>query len=399
MPNPWTVAELNRYVRQSLEKDARLQDIRVTGEISGLKFYPSGHWYFSLKDAAAQVSCVMWRSRAEAQRQRYQPREGDQVEAQGSATLYETRGQYQFDVTSLQPVGAGELFREYLALKARLEAEGLFAPERKRPLPRWPRVIGVVTSPAGAALRDVLNILRRRLPLARVLLAPTAVQGADAPPQIVAALEALVDFAPDVILVVRGGGALEDLWAFNSEAVARAIAASPIPVISGVGHETDFTLADFAADQRAPTPSAAAEIASPTPADDLRAALAQQHIRLAEALRRQTSAKRWVLAERQAQLKGLSPQAQLRGARQHLDDLAARLTAALTHATALQRERWRGLNQALQAISPLAVLERGYAVVSHADGRVVRRAAEVRAGEALRVRVGEGEFDVRAGPP
>jgi len=396
MPTVWTVAELNHYVRQSLEKDYRLQGLRVTGEISGLKFYPSGHWYFSLKDPSAQVSCVMWRSRAEAQRLRYQPRDGDQVEALGDATLYEARGQYQFDVSSLQPAGAGELYREFLALKAKLEAEGLFAPERKRALPRWPQTIGLVTSPAGAALRDVLNILRRRLPLARVILSPTPVQGADAPGQIVAALEALAAFAPDVILVVRGGGALEDLWAFNSEVVARAIAASPIPVVSGVGHETDFTLADFAADLRAPTPSAAAELASQISVEDLGAAVAQQRERLAEALTRLIGVKRGALVEQQAQLRGLSPQAQLRGARQHLDDLTARLATSLAHGVTLRRERWNGLRQALTSVNPLAVLARGYAVVSHADGRVVRRAQEVAPGEPLHVRVSEGEFDVNA---
>jgi exodeoxyribonuclease VII large subunit len=394
MPDIWTVAELNHYVRQSLEKDYRLKGLRVTGEISGLKVYPSGHWYFSLKDPAAQISCVMWRGRAEVQRSRYHPRDGDQVEALGDATLYEARGQFQFDVASLQPAGAGELYREFLALKARLEAEGLFAPERKRPLPRQPRLIGVVTSPAGAALRDVLNILRRRLPLARVILSPSPVQGPEAPPQIVAALEALAEFEPEVILVVRGGGALEDLWAFNSEAVVRAIAASPAPVISGVGHETDFTLADFAADLRAPTPSAAAELASPVSAEELGASLAQQTARLAEALRRLLEAKRWTLAERQAQLKGLSPQAQLRGARQHLDDLTARLATGLAHMVTLRRERWNGLRQALYVVSPMAVLERGYAVVSHADGQVVRRALEVAPAEQLHVRVSEGEFDV-----
>jgi exodeoxyribonuclease VII large subunit len=396
MPTVWSVGELNHYVRQSLEKDIRLQDLRVTGEVSSLKLYPSGHWYFTLKDAAAQVSCVMWRSRADAQRLRYQPRDGDQVEAVGNITLYEVRGQYQFDVMLLQPVGAGELYREFLALKARLEAEGLFAEERKRPLPRWPATIGLVTSPAGAALRDVLNILRRRLPLARVILSPTPVQGADAPPQIVAALEALARFVPDVILVVRGGGSLEDLWAFNSEAVARAIAASPVPVISGVGHETDFTLADFAADLRAPTPSAAAELASQISVEDLAATVAEQRARLAEALGRLIGVRRGTLAERRARLWGLSPQAQLRGARQHVDDLTARLATALAHMVTLKRERWHGLSQALSGVNPLAVLARGYAVVSHADGRVVRKAQEVVPGEPLHVRVSEGEFDVNA---
>jgi exodeoxyribonuclease VII large subunit len=395
MPNAWTVSDLNRYVRQSLEKDYRLKGARVTGEISGFKAYPSGHWYFTLKDEAAQVNCVMWRSRAEAQRLRHQPRDGDRVEATGDVTLYEARGQFQFDVAWLQPAGAGELYREFLELKAKLEAEGLFAPERKRPLPRQPRVIGLVTSPAGAALRDMLNILCRRLPLARVILAPAAVQGAEAPSQIAAALEAITAFAPDVIIVARGGGALEDLWAFNAEAVARAIAAAPVPVVSGVGHETDFTLADFAADIRAPTPSAAAELVSPAPVADLKSGLEQLAARLAEALSSLTHEKRWALSARQARLAGLSPQAQLRHARQRLDDLTVRAAAAMTHRLALEREHWHGLRQALHSVSPLAVLQRGYAVVSHASGAVVRRAGEVTAGEPLHVRVSEGKFEVK----
>ena len=337
----------------------------------------------------------MWRSRAEAQKFRYQPRDGDKVEAHGDVTLYEVRGQFQFDTAWLQPTGAGELYGEFLALKAKLEAEGLFALERKRALPRQPRLIGLVTSPAGAALRDMVNILRRRLPLARVILAPAAVQGAEAPPQIVTALQAVAACAPDVIIVARGGGALEDLWAFNAEIVVRAIAAAPVPVISGVGHETDFTLADFAADVRAPTPSAAAELVSPVPVEELKSGLQQLDVRLAEALSNLAREKRWALAEHQARLLGLSPQAQLRHTRQRLDDLTARAAAAVTHSLALERERWHGLRQALNGVSPLAVLQRGYAVVSHASGAVVRRADEVTASEPLHVRVSAGEFEVK----
>ena len=396
MAEAWSVSELNRYVRQSLEKDFRLQGVRVTGEVSGFRAYPSGHWYFTLKDEAAQVSCVLWRNRAE--KLGFTPRDGDAVEAQGNVTLYETRGQYQLDVAWLQRAGEGELYREFTRLKARLEAEGLFAPERKRPLPAWPRTIGLVTSPAGAALRDMLNVIRRRFPMAEVLLSPTPVQGDDAPPQIVAALHALADARPDVIIVARGGGSLEDLWAFNDERVARAMAAMPVPVVSGVGHETDFTIADFVADVRAPTPSAAAELVTPS-RDQLGYQVNALAAQMAGALSSAIRDKRLSLREQSAQLKALSPQARLANARQHVDDLLARAAVAMTHRLALERERWNGLAQALNGVSPLAVLSRGYAVVSHPDGKVVRKASEVKSGDPLRVRVSEGEFGVEVQNP
>jgi len=393
MAEAWSVSELNRYVRQSLEKDFRLQGVRVNGEISGFRAYPSGHWYFTLKDDAAQVSCVLWRNRAE--KLGFTLRDGDAVEAQGNVTLYETRGQYQLDVAWLERGGEGELYREFVRLKARLEAEGLFAPERKRPLPEWPRTIGLVTSPAGAALRDLLNVIRRRFPMADVILSPTPVQGDDAPPQIVAALHALAESArPDVIIVARGGGSLEDLWAFNDERVARALAAMPVPVVSGVGHETDFTIADFVADVRAPTPSAAAELVTPS-RDQLRNQVNALAAQMAEALSSALHDKRTSLREQSAQLKALSPQARLANARQHVDDLLARAAVAMTHRLALERERWNGLAQALNGVSPLAVLSRGYAIVTQPDGTVVRKASEVKSGDPLRVRVSEGEFGVQ----
>ncbi len=394
MPDGWTITELNRYVRQSLESDWRLQNVRVWGEISGFKAYPSGHWYFSLKDARAQVNCVMWRTRAE--RQSYLPRDGDAVEAHGNVTLYEARGQFQLDVAWLQLAGEGELYREFVRLKARLEAEGLFDPARKRPLPTRPQIIGLVTSPAGAALRDVLNVLRRRTPLAHVILSPTPVQGAEAPPQIVQALQACASCSPrpEVIIVARGGGSLEDLWGFNDEAVVRAIAESPIPVVSGVGHETDVTLADFVADLRAPTPSAAAELVSAISADDLRVWLRQQTERLAEAMGRIVDAQRWSLAEKQAHLTGLSPHALVRNARQRLDDLSTRTAVALVHRSKLERERVNRLTQALNNVSPVVVLSRGYALVTDTDGAVVRSASAVQPGDPLHVRVDEGEFGV-----
>jgi exodeoxyribonuclease VII large subunit len=394
MADVWSVSDLNRYARQLLETDFRLQGVRVQGEISEFKAYPSGHWYFALKDSGALLRCVMWRNRAEKQRTAYLPREGDAVEATGNVTLYEVRGQFQLDVAGLQPAGEGELYREFVRLKAQLEAEGLFAPERKRPLPERPRLIGLVTSPAGAALRDMLNVIRRRYPIAEVVLAPCAVQGADAPPQIVAALAALARLRPDVIIAGRGGGSLEDLWAFNDERVARAIAACPVPVVSAVGHETDFTIADFAADLRAPTPSAAAELVTPDGAQ-LRAEVRRLAAQMAGLLQTDVQDQRWALKEVQARLKGLSPQATLASARQRLDDTFARAAAAMAHRAALERERWNGLRQALNGVSPLAVLGRGYAVVTTPAGAVVRRARNVKSGDPLQVRVSEGEFGVR----
>jgi exodeoxyribonuclease VII large subunit len=389
-PETWSVTDLNRYVRQSLEADYRLKNVTVAGEISGFKAYPSGHWYFTLKDAGAQVNCVLWRARAA--RQAFTPRDGDAVTATGHITLYEQRGQFQFDVATLERAGQGDLFREFELLKARLRAEGLFD-RPKRDLPRLPRVIGLVTSPAGAALRDMLNILRRRLPLARVILSPTPVQGAEAPPQIIEALQRLIQHQPDVVIIGRGGGALEDLWCFNDEGVARAIAALPIPTISGVGHEVDFTIADFVADVRAPTPSAAAELITAISVDDLRAGVDGFAAQLTEALSQAVQAKRWALAERQARLLGLSPRAQLSQARQRLAHARTRSGQALRHHLQLERERLNGLVQALNTISPLAVLGRGYALVTHRDGALVRRADEVQMGETLRVRVSQGEFE------
>ena len=390
-PETWSVTDLNRYVRQSLEADYRLQNVTVAGEISGFKAYPSGHWYFTLKDAGAQVNCVLWRARAA--RQAFTPRDGDAVRATGHITLYEQRGQFQFDIASLERDGQGDLYRQFEQLKARLKSEGLFD-RPKRDLPRFPRVIGLVTSPAGAALRDMLNILRRRLPLARVILSPTPVQGADAPPQIIEALKRVIQYDPDVVIVARGGGSLEDLWCFNDEGLARAMAALPVPTVSGVGHEIDFTIADFVADLRAPTPSAAAELITAISLDDLRAGVDAFSAQLTDTLSQTVQSKRWALAERQARLLGLSPRAQLAHVRQHLADTMTRSDRALRHRLQLEVERLNGLRQALNDVSPLAVLGRGYALVTQADGRLVRRASEVQAGEALRVRVSQGEFGV-----
>jgi exodeoxyribonuclease VII large subunit len=257
-----------------------LQDLWLEGEVSNWKHAPSGHIYFTLKDEAASIRCAMWRSNI--QRAAYLPAgDGEAVLAHGYVSVYEPQGVYQFYVDDVQPVGLGSLYARFEQLKARLQAEGLFDADRKRSLPHFPRRIGVVTSPSGAVLRDILNVLRRRYPLAEVIVAPTLVQGPEAPAQIVRALERVGQVpGVDVIILARGGGSLEDLWAFNDEAVARAIVAAPVPVVSGVGHETDFTIADFAADLRAPTSSAAAELVTPD-----RAALRQQVERAASTAR------------------------------------------------------------------------------------------------------------------
>ncbi len=393
-PRRWTVSEINRYLRQQFEADYRLQDLWVEGEVANLSRPSSGHLYFTLKDAGAALRCVMWRTGVA--RQSYRPEDGAAVAVRGRLSVYEAGGQYQLYAEEIQALGAGALFQQFEALKRRLEAEGLFDEARKRPPPAWPRRIGLVTSPTGAALRDVLNTLRRRFPLALVILAPTPVQGAEAPPRIVEALRALNTHSrPDVILLARGGGAIEDLWAFNDERVARAIAESAAPVISGVGHETDFTIADFVADRRAPTPTAAAELATPD-LTEVRAALQAAAGELAGALAGLLRQQRWRLTALTARLPGLSPAIRLAGARQRVDELSLRAAAEVGHGLRLRREQLNGLVAALHNVSPLNVLARGYALVTLGpDGAVVKSAAQVQPGDALRVQVSDGAFDAR----
>ena len=392
---PYTVSQLTGHIRRLIESEPELSDLWVEGEVSNFSRASSGHCYFTLKDAGSQINCVMWRS--VANRQVSLPAGGDLVLAHGRVSVYEAGGRYQLYVDKIQPAGVGNLYLEFERLKARLETEGLFDPERKRPLPSFPRCIGVVTSPTAAALRDILNVLGRRYPLARVLLSPTQVQGDAAPPQIVAALAALnARDDVDVIIVARGGGSLEDLWAFNDERVARAVAGSRLPLICGVGHESDFSLADFAADLRAPTPSAAAEMVAPDRAE-LRAQVAGLALALTAALQIIIEEQRWRLAEQARALKHLSPAAQLAQARQRVDDLAARAEAATRHDLALRRERLGGLLGQLVGVSPLGTLERGYAIVRRREGgAVVRSVKQVAPGDALAVRVTDGEFEAEA---
>lgn len=389
----WSVTDLTRYLRQLLENDRQLQDIWVLGEVSNFSRPSSGHIYFTLKDETSSLRCVMWRTAVI--RQAFIPRDGDAVEVHGSLGIYEISGTYQLYADLIRPTGEGILYQEFLRLKARLEAEGLFDPARKRPIPRWPQRIGIVTSPTGAALRDILNTIRRRYPLVEVTLAPTPVQGEEAPGGIVAALKALNRLVePDVILLARGGGSIEDLWAFNDEGVARAIVASQAPVISGVGHETDFTISDFAADLRAPTPTAAAELATPHQSD-LRQAIRDLLERLERGAAARLALPRWQLNELDRRLLMVSPAAQLRTDRQRLDELSHSSQVAVLHSLRLQRERLLGLKQRLDGLSPQAVLRRGYAIVQHPDGRLVQRVVQVSPGDPLKVRVSDGDFGVR----
>lgn len=388
----WTPGELNRHVRQLLEGDYRLQDLWVAGEIANLSQPASGHLYFSLTDGSANLRCVIWRSEAEGLARL--PRDGEAVEVHGHLSVYEAGGQYQLYADRIRLAGEGELFQEFMRLKQKLEGEGLFDPERKRSLPRWPKRVGVVTSPTGAALRDVLNVLSRRYPLVEVVLSPTPVQGEAAPAAIAQALAALE--ACDVVLLVRGGGSMEDLWAFNTEQVVRAVAASRAPVISGIGHETDVILADFAADRRAPTPSAAAELATPDRLD-----LVVEIGELTRGLSRAWQGRRQVLRQRlgevRAALAPLAPQARLAGARQRLDELASRTALSLRHRLSLRRAEVEALAQTLQAIGPLQVLGRGYALVRlSADEALVRSVSQVNPGAGLQVQVSDGSFSAQA---
>ncbi len=388
----WTVGDLTAYIRELFELDYRLQDVRVEGEISNFTQARSGHLYFTLKDENAQLKCVMWRSNAE--RLRFRPSDGDAIVARGHISVYEVGGVYQLYTQSLSPTGRGDLALAFERLKQRLAEEGLFDPEHKQPLPRFPRKIGVVTSADAAALRDILNVLRRRSPFLSVLIAPALVQGDAAPNQIVRSLQWL-DARDDVdtIIVARGGGSIEDLWAFNDEGVVRAIFAAHHPVISGVGHETDFTIADFVADVRAPTPSAAAELAAPDVAE-LRPHVQTLGTAVYRHMQTILEQERWQVQSLVRSLRHLGPQARLAGSRQQVDGLTGRLEQAIVRHLERRRGRLDMARARLNAVGPLATLSRGYAIVRREDdGRIVRSVGDVTAGDQLRVRVADGSFD------
>lgn len=386
-----TVSQLTFRIRKLLEDSPELRDVWVSGEVSNLSRPASGHIYFTLKDKNASLKCVMWKT--EAARTRPILQEGSAVEVHGKIAVYEPQGQYQLIASLIQAKGEGALYQEFLRLKAMLEAEGLFASERKREIPEFPKMIGIVTSATGAALRDMLNTIRRRQPLAKVILAPSPVQGVDAPPALVNAIQSLNLQSPDVILVARGGGSIEDLWAFNDERVVRAVAASQVPIISGVGHETDFTLTDFAADLRAPTPTAAAELATQITLDDLKADLTFHASRLTDLISGLLSDHQTFLSAITARLKYVSPERRIQSEFQLLDELARRNATALKHSIQLQSARVDGISKRLQSLNPAGVLARGYAIITRKeDGKVVSQVLDAK-GE-LTVRVSDGEFDV-----
>ena len=382
-----TVTALNRLVRQLIE-DA-LGTLWVEGEISNLARPSSGHIYFSLKDANAQVRCAMFRQ--STRRLGFEPDNGLQVLVRARVGLYEPRGEYQLVVEHMEPAGAGALRQRFEALKAKLAAEGLFDVERKRPLPKVPSRIGVITSPTGAALRDVLIALRRRLPAVEVLIYPTTVQGEKAAPEIVAALARASERRDcDVLILTRGGGSLEDLWPFNEEIVARAIAASKIPVICGVGHETDFTIADFVADLRAPTPSQAAELAVPDGTTYL-GRLTAVGASLERFLRRRLRDEQRLLDALLHRLGRTHPGVIVRDRQQRLDEIETRLKRAIRQAVQAVVTRAKLIERGLDALSPLATLERGYAIVCRADdGTLVTRSEQVRKGSRIDVRLASG---------
>ena len=385
-----SVTQITQYLRALLESDEILQNLWVHGEISNLSLPTSGHIYFTLKDESASLRCVVWKNAALGLRVHLQ--EGTAVEAHGSIGVYERSGQYQLYVDDVRPAGEGALYQEFLRLKAKLEEEGLFAAERKRPIPTFPRLIGIVTSPSGAALQDMLNTLRARFPLAEVVLAPTAVQGVDAPPKIVKAIEQINYLAqPDVILLARGGGSLEDLWAFNDERVVRAVVASHAPVVTGIGHETDFTLADFAADLRAPTPTGAAVQATPHVAD-VRTELETIMAQFINTIQVEFANRRNALQTAQFGLEKYSPIWKLRQEEQRIDELNLRLGGSISHRLQMEKMHMVQLSSQLQSLDPQQVLRRGFAMVNDEKGVIVDSINKVITDQEVRVLLQDGHF-------
>lgn len=392
-PATWTVSELTAYIREMFELDYRLQEVEVSGEISNYTRAASGHLYFTLKDGAAQLKCVMWRSQAE--RLRFRPAEGDAVLARGRISVYDAGGVYQLYTERLTPAGRGDLALAFERLKEQLAGEGLFDAEIKKPIPRRPRKIGIVTSSGAAALRDILTVLQRRNPFVSVLIAPTLVQGDLAPPQIVRALGWLDDRDDiDLIILARGGGSIEDLWAFNDERVARAVFAARHPIISGVGHETDFTITDFVADLRAPTPSAAAELAVPDLAN-IRPYIQEATAALGAALENAIAQRRELLRGRTRFLRLLSPRRLVDADRQLIDGLTDHLGRAANRLLDRRASQLAIAQAGLAAVSPLATLARGFAIVRDAEGGLIRQVAQARPGEAITIQLTDGSFGAR----
>ena len=387
----WSVTEVNAYLKGLMEADTNLQNLWVEGEISNLSRPASGHLYFTLKDSSSSIRCVMWKNRAQAVS--FVLQDGVAVTAHGGLSVYEQRGQYQLYVDALRPRGEGALFQEFQRLKTQLEAEGLFDPERKRPVPTWPKRVGVVTSASGAAYQDMEKTLYRRYPLVEIILEPTSVQGESAPGEMIQALKRLYEIKPDLILIGRGGGSIEDLWAFNDEGLARTLAESPVPVISGVGHETDFTITDFVADLRAPTPTAAAELAVPDQVE-LRLVVSEQRKRLERAAAVSIAEGRRQAESLAEQIARVSPLSEINNGRQRVDEFLGRTERGIAGHLRSARESCLAFQARLASLNPEAILKRGYAILSGEDGATVYQVGQTSSGEKLQVRVSDGEFEV-----
>ena len=383
-----SITQINEYIRSKMDSDALLNGVAVRGEISNYKVYPSGHHYFTLKDEGAALKCVMFKGNA--MRLRFRPDNGMKVIAMGKISVYPRDGAYQLYCTAMAMDGIGDLYAAFEQLKKKLEAQGLFDPSHKKPLPKYPGTIGIVTSSAGAAVHDMLRILRKRYPLARVRLLPVRVQGVEAPDEIAGAIRyANMHRLADLLIVGRGGGSIEDLWAFNDERVAHAIYQSDIPVISAVGHEPDVTISDFVADLRAATPSNAAELAVPDQ-DALRQTLDATSSAMATALSRQLTA-----ARRQYQLLSAHPALQspvgyLEQRRKSLALLTNRLVSAQNQSIHKAKNQYIGMTAKLDAMSPLKVLTRGYAMAQTSDGAVLRSVSQVNSGDEIKISVSDG---------
>ena len=389
----YEVSQINEYLRARFEEDAFLSELLIRGEISNYKLYPSGHHYFTLKDAQGALRCVMFRG--SAMRLRFRPENGMKVIAGGRISVFPRDGAYQLYCTSLTPDGVGDLHVAFEQLKAKLQAEGLFTPERKQPLPRYPHRIAIITSSAGAALHDMLRILRKRYPLTEVVLLAVRVQGAEAPAEIAAALRYANRFrVADLIITGRGGGSIEDLWAFNDERVARAIAASEIPVISAVGHEPDVTISDYVADLRAATPSNAAELAVPD-AEEFLASLATAGTRIDRAEEKKLARCADRLRELASRRIMTSPMAYVDQKRMELDYASEKLATAAHRKFSKKREEYISLASKLDALSPLKVLTRGYSVATTESGELVKSVKQVSNGDRLSLRLSDGSIACR----
>ena len=385
--NTLTVGELNRYVKMLMDNDALLSAVSVRGEISNLKYHSSGHLYFTLKDGEAEISAVMFRSAA--MNLKMVARDGMQVIAFGRVSVYEKGGKCQLYVSAMLDNGIGALQLEYERLKKQLEAEGLFDNDKKRPLPKFPKCIGIITSPTGAAVRDMINVTGRRWPSAKILLYPALVQGEQAPASLCAGLDILnATEECDVIIIGRGGGSIEDLWAFNDERVVRRVAASEAPIISAVGHETDFTLCDFAADLRAPTPSAAAELAVPD-RDEMRIRLDELLGRIENASMRIVNFKREKFSIVAKRLELLSPSGRLAVEKKDLERVKVKLNQGIERIVQKRREALSVYSAKLVAINPLAVLSRGYSYTQREE-TVISSVNQIKSGDVVNIRFADG---------